>query len=108
MPMGEGRASACDSSGACRGTVENQRSQTSTLTPTAPPWVARFPSNEASAIAALRLTPGVRACILDGQIWLRGDVLDDRIESLLRRLAPVQTFTLSGADELIPLGHLLP
>jgi hypothetical protein len=88
--------------------METQRRHEQSVTPTSPPWAARLPRSDAQAVALLRLAPGVRGCIVGQEIWLQGDSLDDAIQNLLRKLAPIQTFAVNNDRELIPLEHLLP
>ena len=77
--------------------------------PTALPWVARLPCETAGAVAAtLRLRADVKGCFIDGNLWLRGDSLDDALEAAIARLAPITRFTLTQDDELIRIGNLLP
>ena len=77
--------------------------------PTALPWVARLGRDAAGAVAAtLRLRADVKGCFIDGELWLRGDSLDDALDAAIARLAPITRFTLTQDDELIRIGNLLP
>ena len=73
------------------------------------PWAVRVPLSRVSAAAALRLIPGITACAVGDDLWLRGD--DDSNQSLeraLARLAPSARFAVLPDGALVPHAHSLP
>lgn len=90
--------------------------------PDAAPWAIRVCRADAPSVAAsLRLRPNLRAALdphrgvggdpLAGDLWLRGDAMDEALDRVIRQLAPAARFSISTAgqgEELIPHGHLLP
>jgi hypothetical protein len=94
--------------------------------PTGGPWAIRLSRADASSVAAaLRLRPKVHAALDvyggaagavggsagDGDLWLRGDAMDESLDRIVRQLAPAARFSISttgGGEELIPYRHLLP
>jgi hypothetical protein len=71
-------------------------------------WAARVPVAEVAAAAALRLLGGVTACVVDGDLWLRGESSTDATEHALDRLAPAGRFAVLADGALIPSGRRLP
>jgi hypothetical protein len=71
-------------------------------------WAARLRLSEIAAVARLRLRDDIRAHIESDQLWLRGDHLDEELDSALQYLAPSRRFTVAHDGALTPDGHLLP
>ncbi len=76
--------------------------------PISGPWAARLPIADVAAAAALRLLPGVSACFVAGELWLRGGDISEALERALARLAPAARFTVLGDGALVPHGRRLP
>jgi hypothetical protein len=72
------------------------------------PWAATLPLAELVAVAALRLMPGVRACVVGDQLWVRGDEAGEEVERALDRVAPAARFSVLPDGALVPRGRLLP
>lgn len=72
------------------------------------PWAARAPLSLISAAASLRLIPGVSACVVSDDLWLRGDDLNQSMVSALNRLAPTARFAVLSDGQLVPHGRELP
>jgi hypothetical protein len=67
-----------------------------------------LPVADVAAAAALRLLPGVRACVVGEELWLRGEDLSESLERALIRLAPAGRFTVLLDGALVPYGRRLP
>lgn len=72
------------------------------------PWAARVPVAEVAAVAAVRLTAGVRACVVGAELWLRGEEATEEIERALDRLAPAGRYSVQADEGLVARGRLLP
>jgi hypothetical protein len=71
--------------------------------------VVRLSRGAASAVAAtLRLRAGITGCFVGDELWLRGDALDEPLDRVLQRLAPLARYTVADDGDLVLLGNLLP
>jgi hypothetical protein len=68
----------------------------------------RLPIADVAAAAALRLLPGVNACVVGGDLWMRGDKTSAALERALVRLAPAGRFAVLRNGALVPRGCELP
>jgi len=74
------------------------------------PWAMRIPLDSAAAAGLLRCTAGIQALLAPDAFWLRGELLTEAIDDLLRRI-PGDRFTRSKGGEaelLVPVGRKLP
>lgn len=72
------------------------------------PWAVRMAGAGAPAAAELRLERGVDVCEADDALWLRGDVCDERLDLLLRRLPGALRYEVLSDGQLRPEGKRLP
>ena len=63
---------------------------------------------EVAAVAAIRLTAGVRACVVGEELWLRGEEAGEEIEGALDRVAPAGWYSVMADGGLVARGRLLP
>jgi hypothetical protein len=71
-------------------------------------WAVRLPIADVAATSALRLLPGVNACVVGGDLWLRGDETSEGLEHAMVRLAPAGRFAVLRDGALVPQGCRLP
>jgi len=70
-------------------------------------WAAAIAGRDVSALAELRLWPGVEVCRQDGQLWLRGADLDDETHDALRRVPGAVLHELDNDGRLRLIGARL-
>lgn len=71
-------------------------------------WALRLPLNAGSALASLRLAPGVEIAADATALWLRGQHCDDELATTLRGLpADARYEWLTESGRLRPVGALL-
>ncbi len=77
-------------------------------------WAVRIEPTEVESLKSLRLISGAEICELASEIWVRGPVLDDSLQRILRRHPHARRYRvlpddqLVGPDKLVPLGYLPP
>jgi hypothetical protein len=75
-------------------------------------WALRLDIAWGEAAAALRQRAGVAGCLVDDELWLRGEAMDEGLERALRKTGGERFTigeggrTLTRVDELIPCGRL--
>lgn len=72
------------------------------------PWAACVAADQLLGLRRLRRQPGVQILEADGAVWIRGDLLDEQGERLLRMLAPSRRFEVTAGEQLIPHGSRVP
>jgi len=70
-------------------------------------WAIRLLRRSAMSACGLRLRADVDVCAIDDQIILRGTVLDEATERLLRQI-PGERFGVTHDGSMIPLGGRIP
>ena len=76
------------------------------------PWIICLSSDDAAAVAGLRLTPGLEIAEADGKVWLRGPATNDSLSTALQRLPALARYEVKGnrlrnLDSRIP-SDMLP
>jgi len=64
-------------------------------------WTACLPIEHARALGSLRLHAGIEACEHDGQLWLRGSALDEKLELQLRGVPGADRFEVQTDGQLL-------
>jgi hypothetical protein len=72
------------------------------------PWAVCLEGADAAAVGLLRTTPGIRACAVEGQVWLRGDAWDDSLVLALRCLPGARRYAVADDGQLRTLGSRVP
>jgi len=71
------------------------------------PWAMRVSIDNAPAAGLLRCTHGIQALAVSDALWLRGELLTETMNGLLRRI-PGERFMRAPGELLIPIGRKLP
>ena len=71
------------------------------------PWAVELHLSSASSAGALRLRPGILACVAGEVLWLRGDAAADDLQTALRALAG-RRYTVDARGRLTLIGERTP
>ena len=72
------------------------------------PWALALADRDLHAADRLRILPGIHAAIGIDRAWLRGERLDDALDSELRLVPGAELFHLVAGERLIPRGRQVP
>lgn len=76
------------------------------------PWAVCLPAARIDALGRMRLTPEVRVCEVGDNIWLKGETLEDALQTALARLPEARQYSVLPDGQLIlqhqrvPCGYL--
>jgi len=71
-------------------------------------WALAAPQESLREIARLRQVAGVSVCSAAGEVWLRGEGLDEPIARALRLIAGGRQFSVLPDGQLVAAGKLVP
>jgi hypothetical protein len=71
-------------------------------------WVVRLPRESIDQTAALWNVDGVEVCAVGDAVWLRGPMLDEARETIVRRFPGADRFTVVGQSDLVAAGSIVP
>ena len=66
-------------------------------------WAIQLPREDAGALAALRLTPGIEVAETSAHVWARGRAADETLARALKALPALERFEWLPPDRLRPL-----
>jgi hypothetical protein len=73
-----------------------------------PRWALSLALTEARSLAALRDVPRAEVCVEAGDVWCRGDLLDEAIEQRLRCVPGAFRYDVIAGEQLTPHGNIVP
>lgn len=71
-------------------------------------WVVALPMESVSALANLRLLPGIDVLQQEQTVWLRGSRADDELSLKLRTIPNGERFSILSDKQLVPEGKQVP
>ncbi len=71
-------------------------------------WAVCMPKMGARAAGRLRTMAGVKACLTEERLWLRGFGQDEKLEKILCMLPGAERFLVAADGQLRPVGARVP
>jgi hypothetical protein len=63
-------------------------------------WAMLLAASDAASLGPLRRERGLEACLVDGQLWLRGSTVDDALALRLRQLPALERYTVCEPERV--------